>query len=145
MIVAECVLGMLYAPESGYRISEEAKVSHPYDFFLCPRMLFAGRGCRTNRLSIFTVNEHNTAPEAKYATPADRVYRRNPAVRLVTMAFVCVVKLGNQLGSGMEEIRSDLVQKDHPPRMGELGFFVFWIHCRSRADFSGSETTARSM
>lgn len=43
-----------------------------------------------NLLTTFTVLEHTTAPRAKYAIPAERVYRMTPAVSVVTITLDCV-------------------------------------------------------
>lgn len=53
-------------------------------------MTCAGRGWRTNRLMTLTDIEQRTAPAAKYATPADLVYRTKQAVIPVTTVWVYI-------------------------------------------------------
>lgn len=67
--------------------------THPYDFLRRPSTVNSGRGCAMKRLTILTVIVHKTAPAMKYATPAERVYKAEHAVRAGMTLFVYIYEI----------------------------------------------------
>ena len=88
---------------------ERKRGAHPYVFFRRP-FTTMGRGWRKHLLRTLTMSEQSTAPEAKYATPADRVYRTKAAVTPVTIAFVWGERMSAR-GGGSRRARTCLVEQ----------------------------------